>query len=614
MKVKLISQGLSGLRVANNNVYLFKYDLQKQFSMSKIVDLIKTKIEKIPNYKDRTFRINTKFSGVATNNGWMMSKEIKYNEVKNLQQNYSYLVDSDLQVEDLKARYFEILVIDRPRRMVNMGDTDDNKNDCLFNCILKAFNFNANLLPPGLQRPSSLKKKLSLQRDEKIPVELLPEIEKLYGISFIIKGDIEYTSQNIKKHNICLTARNNHVSVKQNESNLKFYMRYEEVDRDEVYTVCFQEDDIMSYNGESTTILTTEEYNKISKDNNKLLVKVNNEDELKPLWKAYMKKADKMKELTKGFVNFYKTSSEQKIAFYTFRNMTKFIADPEPLDDMEHIILDNAFHGGLHYSQPGEYENCIDYDMNSMYCNYMRKLNFMFPVKKPEYKQMTTHNFNNLQFYPYGLYNVTIKTHHKLWNMKKQGWFTHFDLQIAKMLHMDFSINEHQTNAVLYPSSDCIRGNKAFDEFVTYYTDLENKTSKDYVKPIRNSLWGFFSKKNKVIKRFKKGDFIDIDNYDIKAMINGNNTTTIEMTDNTDIFKFPWARCSIFLTAYCRFQMMKFILDCKNLDDIVAINTDGFVSKTQQNQLVVNDSIGFWKIKQRGNCKVINSNTIIFSS
>lgn len=614
MKVKLISQGLSGLRVANRDVYIFKYDLQKTFSMSKIVDLIKTKIEKIPNYKDRTFRINTKFNGVATNNGWMMSKEIKYNEVKNLQQNYSYLVDSDLQVEDLKARFFEVLVIDRPRRMVNMGSTEDDKNDCLYNCILKAFNYNSNLLPPGIQRPSSLKKKLNLQRDEKIPIELLPTIEALYDISFIIKGDIEYTSETIKKHNICLTARDNHVSVKQNESNLKFYMRYEEVDRDEVYTICFEEDDIIIYNGESKSVLTTDEYNKVSKDNSKLIVKVNSEDELKPKWKDYMKKADTIKELTKGFVNFYKTSSEQKIAFYTFRNMTKFIADPEPLDDIEHIVLDNAFHGGLHYSQPGEYEDCIDYDMNSMYCNYMKKLNFIFPVKKPSYNTMSTEDFNNLKFYPYGLYNVTVNTHHKFWNMKKQGWFTHFDLEIAKLLNMKVSINEHKTNAILYASKDCLRGNKTFEEFVDYFTDLEKKTSKDYVKPIRNSLWGFFSKKNKVIKRFKKGDSIDIDNYDIKSMVNGNNTTTIEMTDNTDIFKFPWARCSIFLTAYCRLQMMRIILNCKNIDDIVCINTDGFVSKTQQSQLVISDEIGDWKIKQSGDCKVINSNTVIFSS
>jgi len=294
--------------------------------------------------------------------------------------------------------------------------------------------------------------------------------------------------------------------------------------------------------------------------------------------------------------------------------MTKYIVDPVPLDTMEHIVLDNAFHGGLHYSQPGEYENCYDYDMNSMYCSYMKKLNFIFPIAKPTYLTMTIIDFNELKFYPYGLYNVTIKTHNKFWNMKKQGWFTHFDLQMAKLLDIAISINEHITNAVLYSSKDCLRGNKTFEEFVDYFTDLEKKTSKDYVKPIRNSLWGFFSKKNKVIKRFKKGDFIDIDNYDVKSMVNGDSTTTIEMTDNTDIFKYPWARCSIFLTAYCRLQMIRIILNCKNVDDIVCINTDGFISKTEQPHLKISNDIGDWKIKQTGDCKVINSNRIIFSS
>jgi hypothetical protein len=292
--------------------------------------------------------------------------------------------------------------------------------------------------------------------------------------------------------------------------------------------------------------------------------------------------------------------------------MTKFIADPEPLDDIEHIVLDNAFHGGLHYSEAGSYESCYDYDMNSMYCSYMQKLNFIFPVTKPTYSTITEEEFTSFKFYPYGLYNVTIKTHHKLWNMKKQGWFTHYDLQIAKLLNMTFSINENRTNAVNYASKDCLRGNKTFEAFVSYFTDLEKKTSKEYVKPIRNSLWGFFSKKNKVIKRFKKGEYIDIDNYDVKSLVNGKSTTTIEMADITDIFKFPWARCSIFLTAYCRLQMIKTLLQL-DMNDIVCVNTDGFVSKKKQPHLPISDEIGEWKVKQYGNCKVINSNNVIFS-
>ena len=35
---------------------------------------------------------------------------------------------------------------------------------------------------------------------------------------------------------------------------------------------------------------------------------------------------------------------------------------------------------------------------------------------------------------------------------------------------MQFTINENTTNAVLYASKDCVRGNKAFTEFVDYYT------------------------------------------------------------------------------------------------------------------------------------------------
>lgn len=606
----LIHQGISNLRANGKNYYVFKYDLKKLHTLSQIKTFVKYKIEKIPGYTERLYNLNIKFDKLATNNGWMFSRETKHENIDKFDDSYSYLVDSNVNIDELKARYVELYVLEKPRRIV-VGASKNNLNDCLFNAILKAFNFNTNLLPQGFQRPSSLKSKLGLKRDEKIPVELFPKVEELYNVSFIINGEATYTSDIIRKQNICLTIKNGHVEVRQNESEVKPFFRFKEVKPENIIVIYFDADEIVKYDGICKETISIDEYEQLKKDAQKMIVKCDSLENMSECHENYIKKADILKKETKGLVNFYRSQYNGSIAFDVFRKFTKFIKDPEALDEVEHQILDNAFHGGIHYEKKGEYKNCYDYDMNSMYCHFMRKSSFIFPATKPTYKQMTNEELNKLEFLPYGLYNVLIKTHHELWRMKNKGWFTHYDLQIAKMLNIKFELNENKTNVLLYSSKDCIRGNKAFSEFVEYFTNLENSTNKDYVKPIRNALWGYLSSNNATRKRVKNSENIDVDGYLIKEFQSGKNTSTIKMVNKTDIFKYPWARCSIFLTAYCRFQMMKIILDCDKIENIVCINTDGFVSKTKQD-LKISNEIGDFKIKQYGNCTINDSNHVVF--
>ncbi len=88
-----------------------------------------------------------------------------------------------------------------------------------------------------------------------------------------------------------------------------------------------------------------------------------------------------------------------------------------------------------------------------MYAYYMKQLNFMFPSTKPTYKMFTTHQFNDLQFYPFGLYRVSFTNIHKLWTIGLEpSWYTHHDLNIAKLLNIKIVLIENETNALLYES------------------------------------------------------------------------------------------------------------------------------------------------------------------
>ena len=58
--------------------------------------------------------------------------------------------------------------------------------------------------------------------------------------------------------------------------------------------------------------------------------------------------------------------------------------------------------------------------------------------------------------------------------------------------------------------------------------------------------------------------------------------------------------------------MIQILLKC-NLDDIVQINTDGFISKTIIKDLKISKHMGDWKIKHTGDCTIQDSNVVIWS-
>ena len=141
-----------------------------------------------------------------------------------------------------------------------------------------------------------------------------------------------------------------------------------------------------------------------------MLLICDSEENLKTDRYNFFMKADMLIEETNGLINYYKNQYDSKIALYLFRNMSKTISEPEELDTIEHKILNTAYRGGIHYAEKGEYKNVYDYDMNAMYAYYMKQLNFIFPATKPTYKIFTTQEFNELPFYSFGLYRVSLTT------------------------------------------------------------------------------------------------------------------------------------------------------------------------------------------------------------
>jgi hypothetical protein len=380
-----------------------------------------------------------------------------------------------------------------------------------------------------------------------------------------------------------------------------------------VLVVKFDEDKIIIHDQDHSETITSEEYIKYKNNKKYLLIYCKDNENAFEKLEQYKERATNLKEVTKGRINFYKSPYASKIGFDIFRQMTKSIKEPEELQYYESVALDTAFRGGLRYDKKGSYKKCFDNDMNSMYNNYMMSSNFLFPVTQPTTKMFTHEEFDKLDFYPIGLFLVkltetedTIKYFNKDW-CKKASWFTHYDLTMAKLCKVKIEIVENKTNALMYGSSNCLRGNKVFTSFVTYFDDLKQQGFE--VKDISTSLWGYLSSHNITRERItKQNKEIDISDYHIEEYDYINDTAIVKLQDRVNIFKYPWARCSIFLTAYCRLQMMKILMTID--EEIVCVNTDGFITTKKVKNISFSSKIGDFKVKHQGDCDVHHSNNV----
>ena len=91
MDVVLIEQKVSNIVLYGKPAYVFKYDLKKLYKLKRIQHAITLKINKIADHENKLYRINIKFIGMASNNGWMLTHDwLSYNETNSIENAYKY--------------------------------------------------------------------------------------------------------------------------------------------------------------------------------------------------------------------------------------------------------------------------------------------------------------------------------------------------------------------------------------------------------------------------------------------------------------------------------------------------------------------------------------------
>jgi len=483
-----------------------------------------------------------------------------------------------------------------------------DKNDCLFDCISQAFNFDP---PKDINKAFKLKRILGLERNDTVHIDKLKILEEQLNCSFEVVGDTDYKSSVSKVKNIKMTLKNGHYSfIPNTKLNVVNNCKFKNADK--IYSYTYAEENVVYYDGTEQHTISRTEFDKLRNDFDTLLVYVKPTEDLKKHRDEYLDKAEYFYSKYGEMINFYKSSNFSSLNYKNILLRFQGIETPEEIDEFEGFVIDRGFRGGIRCHQKGTFENVFDYDINSMYSHFLTNSHFTFPMKKPEYKHISQDEFENLKFYPYGYYHCKPEGSHKLYTYKNDyDWFSHYDLEIFKLLDIKVSMSSKDTNHLYYSSKTRLNGN-ILKDYVEKLYNMRGEVDEKYelnVKLFLSSIYGCLCEKNKKTQYGSKEHPVDTGDDFISEVQPTHKGITIETVDTRKIFKHDYARIS-FITAYCRLKMIQTLLKHCDLEKLVAVNTDGFATTEEIKTLTISPKIGDWKVKKYKEFTIQHLNSI----
>eukprot|EP01040_Poterioochromonas_malhamensis_P009127 gene9127-9898_t len=493
MSAKLINQKQADVVYHGKKVWQFNFASDKGMTTTEITKFLrenKVLKESVANGKKQ----NVEVEFMVTTYFPFGPRSSSFEDINNIGP-FTEFKDSIEHADNVTAKHFTVYM---RRTSANFGGDDKAKNDCFFNCLIQAYGNDKELLPKQINTASKLKKYIGVKRDDKVPLDKLNLLEYKFNISFTVSGEHQYISKAKKPININLSLVNEHYQLRCNENRSKTVgVNFKEVNPEDVISYkIIKGHNVEIYNGKESKNMLIDEFMEIRFKREKLFIKAESQDDdLHETRNSFLKDADLLKQETKGFVNLYKYESIATGSYELWRQLSKNITEPEKLSNIEAEWIDKSFSGGLHYAERDFEGKAYCYDMNSMYLHYMSMLNFSIPMKQGEFQYISREEFHKLEYYQYGIYKCKITEPHKLFKINKNGYYTHYDLQLCKELKIKVEIVDNdQANCLIY-EKDRINGNKMFESFAKRM--YEYKKDGLPVKMLISRLWGYMCKKRR---------------------------------------------------------------------------------------------------------------------
>jgi hypothetical protein len=495
---------------------------------------------------------------------------------------YDFTYDDNLEEPDT----FDGFVIYFQMRPKNAGGKDVH-NDCLHKALRISLQ---DKMPASWKYASKLKKFLGLQRNDLVSIDHIPAIEeKLKKYKINVTGDYVYTSTIDSKFEINLKLVNEHFKLDTSKA-IKQFVAFEEKKHILFVKKLNKTNEVETYDGKTTEIISSDKYNATRKElkyGDWLICESNTKLNYSLLqeYNEFIETANRLKKETKGLINLFKFGNKASVvAKSIFDLFTKTIV-AEPIKQDEAEWLEKARQGALVWVTNEYNGEAYEYDFNSFYPSIQSNRRSKFPFKRGEFKRMQKEEFNNLDYYQYGIYraNVTnpnsIPNIKKLFKFNKENYYTYIDLTVAKRLNLNIElIEDSNPNALIYGTDSLVSGRQLFGKFVDYMFALK-KSKVPFAKDILNVLWGALCEKRTIALRATIGneDVIIHEGKTIQGIVPYNdNTTKVIIFQNEMTYQTNYARIKPFILARGRERIGTQMEP--HLEHIIRCHTDGFLS------------------------------------
>ena len=325
--------------------------------------------------------------------------------------------------------------------------------------------------------------------------------------------------------------------------------------------------------------------------------------------KILTERGPRLKDLTDGKLNIFRTGSVAKTALQLFYDLCDPDIPPE-IKPFEVNIIQKC-RGALQYGK--KYKGIgYKYDVCSEYPSLLMSAQHRYPVGEGELKTITNDEFNKLEFFSFGIYHVKVrKTNGFIFRNNFENWYTHTDLNYAKKMKYEMELVEDESpNCLLYSKDKLKSGKELFGKFISYLFDFKEKGHKE-IKPYLNGLWGALTQSNKM----KVTGRVHSNKEVLTMMPMGDdiNFTSVQMeVVNKDvIFETTFARIKPFIMSYGRVKTANIIMN--NLDNVVRVHTDGFIlTKPINKEQKLGNGLGDLKYEGRSWCEVKNNSHYVW--
>jgi len=461
------------------------------------------------------------------------------------------------------------------------------RNDCLYDCLKKAIA----IKDFPWKYPSTFKKAIGVERNDKIHIDLIPLIEqKLEQYKINITGDHVHTSTKECQRVINIKLVDGHYKLDTSkpvvylapkafvDKKVLFYQRKSKTDLHSVYD---KDNGLREITKAELRIITknpiTSDFTCVPATDPKKIIQEHDQ---------FIKDADKLKELSDGLINMYRTGSHFRTSLQLFSHFNKTIT-AEPITQVESEWITNATNGALIFVSDKYKGPAYQYDVISHYPSLMSHKLMFFPIKCGTFHNITTDEFKALKTINYGIYRCTVeykKSVFKHFRYNKLNYYTHIDLTVAKELQLNIEMAiDNQPNQLKYARSDMVTGSQLFKPYFDYLFQFKNQGIKT-AKSLINVLWGALCQKN-LFKKYQHEDDEEI--FDIKTQSSiysicpkNNKQYLVEYVKNNNVYETNFARILPFVLARGRQIIRKHMKN--HMNDVLRCHTDGWITKTKQ--------------------------------